>query len=462
MGVDGTPVLPSTPMRRTPTTTPAHTPTTSPTGTPTNSTPAGRTPAGLCALLLTLTALLLGVPAAGAASGAPAAVAAAPPVLEATFPAPGNGWAKVERYLDPTPGFRAEQFPADGRGDQEGARRTYFGTGEPSSARFLLYSATGWDTGGTGTPVLLVHGANDSADRAWANPGESGSCGASSCPSTGLAQYLAGTGRRVFAVGFAHKQGDNLLQAQAVGDALALIRARLGVPRVDVVAWSKGEVAARAYVSSVRPSWGRAYAGDVRRLVTLGGPNGGLDYVYAHGWDFDLVTWPACGGTANAPSPHLFMTCYGTYTAQPCLGVLPTGGSDCYPGQRQLLARWDATYGVDTTAQDWWTTYYGGQGFYTSGQGIQAAVDAGSLIAPLQRAGIPASVPTYLLAGGSADIPGVLNENRGPSDGIVFTASALDTTGIATVGGTRLLTGLNHLELAWAPDAEAQVARWLD
>ncbi|MFD7593469.1 esterase/lipase family protein [Kitasatospora sp. NPDC059812] len=433
-----------------------------------------RTPAGLSALLLTLAALLLGTPTPAEADAAQAAAArtataqtaaqavTAPLTLEAAFPAPGNGWAKVERYLDTTPGFRTEQYPADGRGDQDGARRTYFGgTGQPSSSRFLLYSATGWDTGSRPTPVLLVHGANDNADRAWANPGESGTCGASACPSTGLAQYLAGTGHRVFAIGFAHKQGDNLLQAQAVGDAVSLIRARLGVPQVDVVAWSKGEVAARAYVSSVRPSWGRAYAGDVRRLITLGGPNGGLDYVYAHGWSFDLASWPACGGTANAPSPHLYMTCYGTYTAQPCLGVLPTGGYDCYPGQRQLLARWDGRYGVDGTAQDWWTTYYGGQGFYTSGQGIQAAIDAGSLIAPLQQAGVPASVRTYLLAGGSADIPGVLNENRGPSDGIVFTASALDTTGIATIGGTRLLTGLNHLELAWAPEAESQVDNWL-
>lgn len=422
-----------------------------------------RVPTALAAVLLTLAAALLGTPTAaqaGTAQVTASLAATAPVTLEATFPTPGNGWAKVERYLDTTPGFGAEQFPSDGRGDQDGARRSYFGTARPSSARFLLYSAAGWDTGSQATPVLLVHGANDNADRAWANPGEGG-CGAASCPSTGLAQYLAGNGRRVFAIGFAHKHGDNLLQAQAVGDAVALIRARLGVPQVDVVAWSKGEVAARAYVSSVKPSWGRAYAGDVRRLVTLGGPHGGLDYVYAHGWDFDLVTWPACGGTANAPSPHLYMTCYGTYTAQPCLGVLPSGGYDCYPGQRQLLARWDGTYGVDSTAQDWWTTYYGGQGFYTSGQGIQAAIDAGSLIAPLRQAGIPASVRTYLLAGGSADMPGVLNEGRGPSDGLVFTASALDTTGIATVGGTRLLAGLNHLELAWAPEAASQVNAWL-
>ncbi|MFJ5880589.1 esterase/lipase family protein [Kitasatospora cineracea] len=412
----------------------------------------------LSTALLAAALLALGL----APAPATAATAAVPGYLtrEAAFPAPGNGWAQVERYLDTTTGFRQEQYPADGRGDQDGARVAYFGAARPYSGRFLLYSAQGWDTA-PGTPVLLVHGANDNADRAWANPGESGGCGAPSCPATGMAQALAAAGHRVFAIGFAHKQGDNLQQAQAIGDALALVRARTGADQVDLVAWSKGEVAARAYVSSVKPSWGRAYAGDVRRLVTLGGPNGGLDYSYAHGWAFSLATWPACGGTANAPSPHLYMTCYGTYTAQPCLGVLPTGGYDCFPGQRQLLARWDGRYGLDTAMQDWWTTYYGGQGYYTAGQGIQAAIDAGSLIAPLQRAGVPAAVRGYLLAGGSADIPGILNETRGPSDGLVFTASALDTTGIPTVGGTALLGGLNHLELAWAPAATAQVSAWL-
>ncbi|MFI9784276.1 esterase/lipase family protein [Kitasatospora sp. NPDC051984] len=410
------------------------------------------------------TALLAGALLALGLTPTQAAAATAVPsylTKEAVFASPGNGWAQVERYLDGTSGFTQEQYPSDGRGDQDGTRVTYFGgVKRPFSGRFLLYSAQGWNTA-AGTPVLLVHGANDNADRAWANPGETGNCGASSCPSTGMAQALAASGHRVFAIGFAHKQGDNLMQAQAVGDAIAVIKARTGAAQVDVVAWSKGEVAARSYVSSVKPSWGRAYAGDVRKLVTLGGPNGGLDYTYAHGWAFSLATWPACGGTANAPSPHLYMTCYGTYTSQPCLGVLPTGGYDCFPGQRQLLARWDGPYGVDSTMQDWWTTYYGGQGFYTSGQGIQAAIDAGSLIKPLQQAGVPLGIPTYLLAGGSADIPGILNEGRGPSDGLVFTASALDTTGIAKVGGTALLSGLNHMELAWGNAAVSQVTAWL-
>ncbi|WP_329577795.1 lipase family protein [Kitasatospora sp. NBC_01250] len=394
----------------------------------------------------------------------PASAATSYLTLEATYGNVANGWDHVERYLDSTPGFHQEQFPPDGRGDQDGQRVTFFGgVKEPFSGRFLLYSAPGWNTGAHQVPVLLVHGANDNADRAWADPGESGGygCGALSCPDTGLMQDLAGRGYRVFAIGFAQKQGDNLMQAQEVGDAIALIRAKLGVPQVDLVGWSKGEMSARAYVSSLKPSWGRPYAGDVRKLITLGGPNGGYDYPYAHGWAHDFSIWPECGGSINAPSPHLDMTCYGTVTAHPEFSFVPTGGYDDYPGQRQMLARWDQTFGVDQTQQDWYTTYYGGQGFYTSGTGIQAAIDAGSLVVPLQQAGVPASVSTYLLAGGSPDVVGIFNEDRGPSDGVVFEASALDSTGIGKLAGTALITGANHLELGWDSAASAQVVSWL-
>ncbi|MCT2585497.1 esterase/lipase family protein [Actinophytocola gossypii] len=383
--------------------------------------------------------------------------------LEATFTDVANGWAKVDRYRDTTPGFRDEQYPPDGRGDQDGQRRTFFGSARPSSAEFLLYSAPGWNTGTRTTPVLLVHGANDNPDRAWANPNESGGfgCGSATCPSTGLMQYLAARGHRVFAIGFAHKQGDNLQQAQQVGDAVAVIRARPGVAKVDVVGWSKGMMSARMYVASVKPAWGRNYAGDVRRLVTLGGPNGGYDYPFAHGWAHDFSVWPECGGAINAPSPHTHMTCYGRYTHHPELSITPAGGHDAYPGQRQMLARWDGVYGINTSTQDWYTTYHGGQGFYTAGPGIQAAIDAGSLIDEIQSTPTPAGVPVYLLAGGAPTIVGVWNETRGPSDGVVFVASALDTTGVATVGATKLVASANHLQLGWATSVMSTVAGWL-
>ncbi|GAA2511286.1 hypothetical protein GCM10010406_54480 [Streptomyces thermolineatus] len=382
---------------------------------------------------------------------------------EAVFTPAANGWERVERYLDTTPGFTQEDYPPDGRGDQDGLRRTYFGgVAKPFSGRFLLYSAPGWDTGG-GTPVLLVHGANDNPDRAWANPGESGAfgCGAASCPSTGLMQYLDGRGKRVFAIGFAHKEGDNLMQAQQVGDAVALIRARLGVEKVDLVGWSKGMMSARMYVSSVKPAWGRPYAGDVRKLITLGGPNGGYDYPFAHGWAHNFSIWSECGGSVNSPSPHTSMTCYGASRYHPEFSFVPTDGWDAYPGQRQMLARFDHVYGVNQTQQDWYTTYYGGRGFYTSGPGIQAAIDAGSLIDRIQRAGVPADVQTYLLAGGAATVVGIVNETRGPGDGVVFTTSALDGTGIGNLAGTAVVGTANHLELGWKTAVSSQVAAWL-
>lgn len=390
--------------------------------------------------------------------------AAASVTLEATFTSVANGWVRVERYLDTTPGFPQEQYPPDGRGDQDGQRLTFFGNvREPFSGRFLLYYAPGWNSNPRTIPVLLVHGANDNADRAFANPDAlgGGHCGATTCPTTGLMQDLANDGFRVFAINFAHKQGDNELQAQVIADALQVIRGQLGVAQVDVIAWSKGAMAARLYASSVRPAWGRAYQGDIRRLILVGGPNRGIDYSFAHGYAGDLAIWPECGGSANAPAPHVDMTCFGVYLAHPELSIYSTSACNCFPGQKQMLAAWDTVYGVDQTQGDWYTTYYGGQGFASFGYGIQEAINEGSLVAPMRAAGVPASIRTYLLSGGRADIPNFLNENRGPSDGLVFVASASDAGGITTVGGNVEIAGDNHLKLVWESSAMAQIDAWL-
>lgn len=414
----------------------------------------------LTACILTLAALTLTV----SRSPLPVAHAAANLNLEATYSSVPNGWVRVERYLDTNTNFPQEQYPPDGRGDQDGQRLTYFGNvAEPYSGRFLLYYAPGWNTNARSVPVLLVHGANDNADRAWANPNSlgGGHCGASTCPSTGLMQTLANDGFRVFAINFAHKQGDNLLQAQVIADAIQVIKSRLGVSQVDVIAHSKGAMAARLYVSSVKPSWGRSYQGDVRRLVLVGGANKGIDYSFAHGWTGDTAIYPECGGSANAPSPHVEMTCYGFYVSHPELSIYSTSACNCFPGQKQLLYAWDGVYGVDQTQGDWYTTYYGGQGYYSYGYGIQEAINEGSLVGTMRSAGVPSSVPTYLLSGGTADIPGFLNENRGPSDGIVFLASASDTGGIHAVGGNVEVVGDNHLKLIWESTAASQIDTWL-
>src|SRR5581483_5882192 len=87
---------------------------------------------------LAVAAVLLAVVAGPMASPA----AAATPTLEATYTNIANGWVKVERYLDTRAGFTQEDYPPDGRGDQDGQRLTFFGgVREPFSGRFLLYYA---------------------------------------------------------------------------------------------------------------------------------------------------------------------------------------------------------------------------------------------------------------------------------------------------------------------------------
>jgi len=101
-------------------------------------------------------------------------------VLDATYTTGIlNGWVRVERYHDTDANLPTEAYPPDGRGDQEGQRKTFFGNvARPRSNAFLLYHAPHWQTGAKATPVLLVHGANDNADREWANPNETPSgCG---------------------------------------------------------------------------------------------------------------------------------------------------------------------------------------------------------------------------------------------------------------------------------------------
>jgi hypothetical protein len=383
--------------------------------------------------------------------------------LQATFTSVQYGWSQVERYNDTDSNWPAQQYLSDGRNNQTGQRATFFGTAQPAGSQFLLYHAPGWNTGSKAVPVLLVMGANDNVDREYANPAlnGNGTCGALSCPSTGLMQYLSGRGYRVFAVNFGNMQGDNYEWAQTISDALQVVRAKTGQSLVDMVAWSKGAFPARMYVESVKPSWGRAYQNDVRKLLLLGGPNGGMDYVFAHGTQGETLIWPECGGSLNGPSPHIQYMCYSVFYSHPELSIYNDSGRNTFAGQRQMLARWDGTYGIDQTQQDWYTTYNGGQGYTSYGYGIDTAISQGSLVSAVQGGSIPTSITTDLLCGGAANMPGFYNENRGPSDGLVFVASCTSTAGIPGPRNVTQIANDNHLLLGWESTAESQIATWL-
>ncbi|KEQ26759.1 esterase/lipase family protein [Paenibacillus tyrfis] len=403
--------------------------------------------------------------AAGAAevAGGTAGAAASNLVLEQTFTTVSNGWSKVERWKDNNPMFAAEDYPQDGRGDQDGQRLTFFGgVKKPHSSRFLLYYAPKYDTNPVKTPVLLVHGANDNADRAWANPNELGSygCGAISCPSTGMMQDLVGKGYKVFAINFPHKQGDNYYSAEQIHDAITIIQNVTGESKVDVIGWSKGAFSARMYASSVKKAGGTSYSQDIRKLVLVGNPNKGFDYIFRHGWSHNLSIFPECGGVVNAPSPHTQMVCWGISRNHPELSIYNTASGNFFPGQKQMLGKWVDEYPLPALEQDWYTTYYGGQGFFTNSNGIDAAIQQGSLVEPILNAGIPTSIQTYLLSGDKNDIPAIHSEHTGPSDGVVFIASAAAVQGIGNVAGN-VTVQHNHLQLGWAAASAKQIDQWL-
>lgn len=377
--------------------------------------------------------------------------------LEATYSTGiANGWVRVERWRDNSAAFTQESFPTDGRGDQTGQRATFFGSARPHSSRFLLYYAPNWNVG-TKVPVLLVHGANQDADVAWADPNEAGNygCGRSSCPSTGLMQQLSAQGHRVFALGLPHKNGDGYFWSEQIADAIAVIKSRTGAGQVDVVAWSKAASNARMYVSSVRKSWGTAYRGDVRRLILLGSANNGIDLSFRHGWTFSLTVYPACGGVINGPTPHDKLVCYGLWRS----GSEWTYDSPYFPGSAQLLKDWSGTYGLPVNEQDWYTTFHGGQGFYSSGPGLAAYLPK-SLVDVIRQAPSPSAVRIHNICGDQADIALLHNEHTGPSDGVVFIASCRDTAGMTTHGGS-VTVAVNHLELGWVSTSTNYILQYL-
>ena len=380
--------------------------------------------------------------------------------LEASYTTSiNNGWDKVERWRDSNSAFSQESFPTDGRGDQSGQRVTFFGgDATPHSSRFLMYYAPDWDTNTKPTPVLLVHGANQDADQAWANPNEAGAygCGRATCPTSGLMQALVNDDFKVFAISFPHKNGDGYFWAEQIADAIDIIKRRTGSTEVDVVTWSKSALNGRMYISSVHQSWGTAYQDDVRRFLMLGGPNNGIDLSFRHGLTFTVTAYPQCGGVINGPAAHDRINCFGIWWN----GPLWTYSSAYFPGAAQMLKRWDSTYGLSVLEQDWWTSYYGGWGYYTHSQGIDAYLGA-SLIDTVRNAGTSTDVVVHNLCGNQADIALLHNEHTGPSDGVVFIDSCNDSTGITNDGGSALVR-VNHLELGWDTPATTQIKAWLN
>jgi hypothetical protein len=133
-------------------------------------------------------------------------------------------------------------------------------------------------------------------------------------------------------------------------------------------------------------------------------------------------------------------------------------GPDHWPGQRQMLARLDGVHGLAALEADWYTTYHGGPGFVSRSQGIDHFIhEGGDVIERLRQSPIHPDVEVAVLAGTRPNVPGILNEYTGPSDGVLFVESALDVP-----DGWRLVDmaalPVHHKELVFGDEAKRWIA----
>jgi hypothetical protein len=283
-----------------------------------------------------------------------------------------------------------------------------FGTSTPGSHSALLHFGPAFSFS-SGTPILFVPGAGDNASRGFIT----------------MATRMNNATRPVFALTFAHPHGDVFQQAEMVANAIARIKHLTGAEQVDVVSHSKGGIASAIYMSNLPgTTWGRGdydsvgteYREDVRKAVFIAVPLGGVDTIYR--WssgnfaslDSDAAISPTSWETYY-PSSSLYLGINTDLSAQ---DHFPEDG-DLFPGQRQILRRWDATYslpgestwlGAYSLQQDWYTTYHGGLGYLSYSSGIDAAIEAGGdVIGSLESTGVHPDIELYLLAGTNTLMP---------------------------------------------------------
>ncbi|MBX3166513.1 MAG: hypothetical protein KF760_03835 [Candidatus Eremiobacteraeota bacterium] len=300
-----------------------------------------------------------------------------------------------------------------------------FTTATPPSSSLLLHYCGPPQASATMPPVVIVPGAKVDATFYQA-----------------LARTLKGQGRHVYTLTFAHNQDDNYVQAQQLANAIARVRQLSEAAEVDLVAHSKGCVVATVYCTpEFRRDWMTAYQGDVRRLLLVGGPNGGIDYFHRHPFeDQGASNWPMVWKRLDGKDCSSFQMDLAGY----------------WPGQAQLVARWDGRYPPRDKV-----SYYGGTTERFEAEGIDAAVEAGeNFMARLHDTPIAPTIQVGLLAGNVADVPGFRNEKDGASDGIILLDSALRAPYRAHLVKKTVLP-CNHIQLILGSEAQAQISEFL-
>lgn len=320
-------------------------------------------------------------------------------------------WSAIERHEDPDRTlFAAGEYNSVTQWPDSASWAPYiaecFGSNRPHTSSFLLHVGPSAPIAG-GTPILFVPGAGDNGSRGFIT----------------MAWHEDLLGRPVYALTFAHSHGDVFQHAEQIADAIARIKERTGAAEVDVVAHSKGGIAAAVYASNYADAdWdnaayesvGTVYRDDVRRLILIATPLDGIDTAFR--WSMGNLT-SLEADTAFSPSawtryyPYTTAVSW-TYDELAQQDFAPEGG-DLFPGHRQMYRRQDydlpgsmSWLGVYAMQPDWYTTYEGGLGYYSQSEGIDATVaDGGGLLYKLEANGVDPAVEIFLLAGNNPVMP---------------------------------------------------------
>jgi triacylglycerol lipase len=324
-----------------------------------------------------------------------------------------------------------------------------FGSSTPPSNTVLLHLFDPPDCE-SHPPVLLVPGANKSANF-FLDPDEDGSFRA-------LPEAIRRSGRQVYALSFAHNQDDNWWCCEAINECLLEMSRRHPDRRFDVVGHSKGGVSARLAATDWRPHecCQRYLGGLIRRVVLLGAPNLGVDFFFRYPQvnrafygdsDEQILNWPLSWQEIKRDGE--WVDC----ERQSYLGPY-------YPGQGQMLSRFDRFYPLDGKHSDQEITYFGGRGKGGFALGLDRVGElTGSLIGEFEQR--PPVAEVALVAGTSATLPGALNDTSGPGDGIVYVRSALHCPDDARVCFMAALP-VHHKALAAEPQAQTAIVEALN
>lgn len=358
-------------------------------------------------------------------------------------------WAKIELIRANDPSIPNEKTHDKGRQRDVDIVKA-FGTDKPASTDFLLHDAGAPTELKHQTPILLIHGANITATRSWADPEGDGK-------KTGLMQYLKGKGFRVFAVTFANKHGDSFVWSSHVGRAIERIKQITGVEKVDALGHSKGGFTLRMFVSNVYNK-NNPFKKDIRRAVFVAAPHRGIDYSFRH----PVINWALYENDDDplkyAPMSWDEMIWKGKWVPSTEMSL----SGEYFPGQLQMIAKFDKIHPLSVGEQDWYTTYYGGTGLVSKSKGIDYYIKkGGNLVEKIKKSPVDPSVQFSNLVGNAPNVPGLLNELSGPSDGVVFvksTKASEDMTGLGAKLIEEKVFALNHLELVSNPKAMDWIA----